>query len=381
MWLKIGDLQKQTGGYKAFIPLDFPLREPLDLTEGTQGKHLEAMRLIGKLDGICQLLPDRDFFLRMFVKKEAASSSQIEGTQATMIDAIEAEILGPSNQAGDVGDIVYYIKALDYGIKRYETLPLSVRFIQELHAQLMNGARSTHNPYPGQFRYTQNWIGGTSPSNASFVPPPPHEISRAFGDLEKFIHEPNDGIPPLIKAALIHAQFETIHPFVDGNGRTGRLLVTFYLWQEKLLELPILYLSEFFKKHKSLYCEKLQAYHSNPAEVEPWIAFFMEGIATTAKSAIEIAAAINLIRERDMQKIQSLGRLSPSTLEVLRKLFAQPIIDCKKMQEWTGMTRAGAQKVINRLLDLGILVVQDINKNYARTYEYKDYLTLFKNEA
>jgi Fic family protein len=225
MWLKLGELRQQPEGYRAFIPFDFPLKDSLDLSQETQRKHLEAMRVVGKLDGICQLLPDRDFFLIMFVRKEAASSSQIEGTQATMIDAIEAEILEKEDRAGDVDDIVYYIKALNYGIKRFEKLPLSVRFVQELHEHLMKGARLTQNPFPGQFRYSQNWIGGTNPCNAAFVPPPFHEIPRAFRDLEKFIHAKKDGLSPLIKAALIHAQFETIHPFVDGNGRTGRILL------------------------------------------------------------------------------------------------------------------------------------------------------------
>lgn len=382
MWNKLGHLRKQTAGYEAFIPLPFPPHDFFPLSPNTEIKHGEAMRLIGKLDGISQLLPDKDFFLLMFVRKEAASSSQIEGTQATMVDAIEAEIIPRSEQPYDVDDIIYYVRALNYGLKRFATLPISVRFICELHDQLMSGARSTQNAYPGNFRHSQNWIGGTSPSTARFVPPPHDEIPRILGDLEKFIHSKNKQFPPLIKAALIHAQFETIHPFIDGNGRTGRLLITMFLWQEKLLELPLLYLSEFFKKHQQLYYDLLQRYHDQSANVEAWIEFFLEGVIATANSAIQIASDINHIREIDMAKVHKLGKGSAgTTLEVLRNLYRQPIIDVTKIQEWTNVkTRAGAQKIINRLINLGILVQRDPQKTYGRTYEYRSYLQLFSRK-
>ncbi|MBS0654767.1 MAG: Fic family protein, partial [Verrucomicrobia bacterium] len=198
MWEKVGHLVQQPQGYKAFIPLPFPPQKFLTLAPNLERLHAEAMRLVGKLDGISQLLPDKDFFLLMFFRKEAASSSQIEGTQATMVDAIEAEMHPKVALEGDVNDIICYIRALNYGIKRFDTLPLSVRFLREIHDQLMQGARTSHYPYPGDIRYTQNWIGGTSPSNAKFVPPPPHEVSRALGDLEKFIHRKDDDFPPLI---------------------------------------------------------------------------------------------------------------------------------------------------------------------------------------
>ena len=226
MKIQIGSYQAQPAGYKAFIPFPFPPTTPITLSPEAEMKHAEAMRLLGKLDGISQLLPDKDFFLHMFVSKEATSSSQIEGTQATMVNAIEAEIVPSSTLPKDVCDIIHYMRALNYGIKRFETLPISVRFICEMHKELMDGAGSSHNPFPGEIRRSQNWIKGTSPANARFVPPPPHAISQALGDLEKFVHTKDMRFPPLIKAALIHAQFETIHPFVDGNGRTGRLLIT-----------------------------------------------------------------------------------------------------------------------------------------------------------
>lgn len=382
MWHSLGYLVQQAGGYRAFIPLPFPIKEPLILSPQLEVKHGEAMRLIGKLDGISQLLPDKDFFLLMFVRREAASSSQIEGTQATMMDAIEAEVLPRSAQVKDVDDIICYIRSLNYGLNRFETLPISVRFIRELHAELMNGSRATQNPFPGDFRYTQNWIGGTSPSNASFVPPPAAELARAMGDIENFIHAKDDCIPPLIKAALLHSQFETIHPFTDGNGRTGRMLVTLFLWQEKLLELPLLYLSEFFKKNQTQYYKHLQSYHSEPADVSSWIDFFLEGIISTSNSAIHLAASITQLREKDMDKVHSLGKIAASTaITVLRNLYRQPIIDVSKIQEWTKVkTRAGAQKIVDRLIDLNILVQQDPKKTYGRSYAYRAYLQLFQTQ-
>lgn len=380
MWKQLGHFVQQPQGYKAFIPFSFPIKEPLILSPGLEILHGEAMRLIGKLDGISQLLPDKDFFLMMFVRKEAASSSQIEGTQATMIDAIESELTSHQNGASDVEDITGYIRALSYGLERSATLPLSVRFIRELHEEVMTKARSMQHAFPGHFRTSQNWIGGTSPSNASFVPPPPHELPRVLGDLENFIHSKEESFAPLIKAALLHAQFETIHPFTDGNGRTGRLLITLLLWHEKVLELPLLYLSDFFKKNQNAYYQYLQAYHNEPTDVAGWISFFLNGVIETSTSAINVASNINRIREQDMTKVHKLGKPSAATcIEILRNLFRQPIVDIAKIQEWTGVkTRSGAQKSINRLIKLGILVQRDPEQNYGRTYEYRAYLDLFK---
>ena len=229
--------------------------------------------MLGKLDGITKLLPDANFFLLMYLRKDAASSSQIEGTQATMIDAIEAEAKVNTNIPKDVDDILHYIKALNYGMKRMvdDDFPVSLRFIRELHAKLMDKARATHFSDPGEFRKSQNWIGGTSPNNAHFVPPPVSEMHGALNDLERFIHADDDTLT-IIKAALIHAQYETIHPFLDGNGRTGRMLITFYLWKEGYLERPVLFLSSFFKKHQELYYEKLFGYQTH-GRVADWLSF------------------------------------------------------------------------------------------------------------
>lgn len=380
MWQKTGNLVQQKGDFKAFIPLPFPPKEQLILSPELLVKHGEAMRMLGKLDGISQLLPDIDFYLLMFVRKEAASSSQIEGTQATMINAIEAEISPHSFQAKDVEDIICYMRALNYGLKRLKDIPLSVRLIKEIHKELMHDGRASQHPFPGEFRYTQNWIGGTLPSNARFVPPPPEEIYRCIGDLEKFIHDKKNTFSSLIKAALLHSQFETIHPFTDGNGRTGRLLITLFIWQEKLLDKPLLYLSNFFNKNQDLYYEKLQKYHSSNSEIHPWLDFFFEGIISTANSACEIAEKINKIREIDMIKISKLGKVaSLSAIEVLKKLFSQPIVDVSKIQKWTKTTRAGAQKIIDRFVNLEILIQRDPKKTYGRTYAYLSYIQAFEN--
>ncbi len=378
MWQKIGHLVQQPGGFKAFIPEPFPPSQDFPLSSHIELKLGEAMRLIGKLDGISQLLPDKDFFLLMFVRKEAASSSQIEGTRATLIDAIEADISSNLSQSTDVEDIIYYIRALNHGLEKFKTIPLSVRMIREIHEKLMEGARASQHALPGEFRSSQNWIGGTMPSNAIFVPPPPGEVlHKAIADLERLIHD-NSKIPPLIKAALIHVQFETIHPFTDGNGRTGRLLITLFLWQEKLLELPLLYLSEFFNRHRKLYYEHLQAYRSAPPSIESWLNFFLDGVIETARSAIRVVGKINQLREVDFAKVHQLGKVAaPTAVEVLRHLYRQPIVDVNTVQKWTKLTRAGAQKVINRLIDLEILAQRDPKKTYKKSYEYRSYLKLF----
>jgi len=305
--MKIGSNIEQKQGFKAFIPFPFPPKEGFNFDPKILKKNNEATRLLGKLDGITKLLPDSDFFLLMYLRKDAASSSQIEGTKATMIDAIEADVKIKSNIPEDVDDILHYIKALNYGIKRIEddNFPMVLRFIRELHKQLMLKARATHFSDPGEFRKSQNWIGGTRPDNARFVPPPVEDMQRALNDLEKFIHS-NNTLPTVVKAGLVHAQFETIHPFLDGNGRTGRMLITFYLWKEGYLEKPVLFLSSFFKKHQKLYYEKLFGYHNG--NTSDWIDFFLDGVIDIANEAIDIVDKITLLRDKNVVKIQKLGK-------------------------------------------------------------------------
>lgn len=374
--MKLGKNIQQIQGFKAFIPDPFPPKNGFNFSAQVIQKANIATLKLGKLDGITQLLPDVDFFLFMYIRKDAASSSQIEGTRATMIDAIEAESQTSEKFPKDVDDILHYIRALNYGIKRLNTLPVSLRLIKEIHKELMKDARITQFSDPGNFRISQNWIGGTKPDNAQFVPPPPHEINQALNDLEKFLHS-KDTILPIIKAGIIHAQFETIHPFLDGNGRTGRMLITLYLHLSKLLELPILFLSWYLKKYQKVYYQKLDGYRDEG--MEEWLDFFLDGVIETADEAIETVKKITVLREKDMEKIQSLSKTaSESAVKILPKLFQMPIINVAKIQEWTNFSRQGAQKVIDRFIKLGILSQKDESQKYGRSFAYKEYLDIFK---
>lgn len=378
--IEIGQYVQQKEGFKAFIPHDFPPNSSLKLSNAIIRKHTEAVRLLGKLDGITELLPDKDWFLTMFIRKDASSSSQIEGTNATMMDVIERENVEPSSSLpADVDDIIHYINALNYGLIRAEALPITLRFICELHEKLMTDARVTHPAYPGEFRTKQNWISGTRPDNAKFVPPPVHEMKIALDQLEKFIHADDDFLP-LIKAGFLHAQFETIHPFNDGNGRTGRMLITMFLWYKGLLEMPILYLSSYFKKHQQLYYEKLDGYHNGA--VLDWLEFFLDGVVEIADSAIKTCAAITRLRENDMSKVQKLNRTaSEVTVVVLENLYKIPIAGIADIVKWTGYTERGGYKVINRLVEMGILYPMKSGDNvYAQKWIYKKYLELFESQ-
>ena len=379
--ITIGQYVQQKEGFKAFIPSNFPPKGTLALDSKLIAKHTEAVRLLGKLDGITELLPDKDWFLTMFVRKDASSSSQIEGTNATMMDAIERENVEPStNLPADVDDILHYINALNYGLKRAEDFPITLRFVCELHEQLMTNARVTHPAFPGEFRTRQNWISGTRPDNAKYVPPPVHEMKIALGQLEDFIHA-EDEFLPLVKAAFLHAQFETIHPFNDGNGRTGRMLITMFLWYKGLLEMPILYLSSYFKKHQQVYYDRLDGYHNG--QVVEWIEFFLDGVIEIAQSAINTCAAITKLRERDMAKVQMLNRTaSEATVKVLENLYKMPIAGIADIVKWTGYTERGGYRVIERLVEMGILKPMKTGDNvYAQKWIYADYLTLFDGNS
>ena len=379
---KIGVYKTQPEGFKAFVLESFPPKDTLVFSLAIQQKHAEAMRLLGKLDGITALLPDRDYFLEMFVRKDASSSSQIEGTQASISDAIEAlNIERRNNLPQDVDDILHYIEALNYGLERAKNFPFSLRFIRELHEKLMTGARNTHNPLPGEFRRTQNWIGGTRPDNARFVPPPVCEMNQALNDLEKFIHADDEYYLPLIKAGLLHAQFEAIHPFLDGNGRTGRMLVTMFLWHRRLLEMPVLYLSTYFKEHQEVYYEKLNAYHSENGNVEEWVEFFLDGVIDIANSSIETCRKITELRERDMRKAQKLGKATaPKTLDMIRFLYKMPTVGIADVVNQTRYSRPSAYKLIDRLVDMNILYPADENDGYGKKYTYKDYVEVFAED-
>ena len=369
----LGKFIKQPGGFKAFIPADFPPKELLDFSPEILAKAAMAERLTGKLDGITQTLPDADFFLSMYVAKDATFSSQIEGTRATLMDALELDA-GVQIKETDADDILFYIGALNYGMKRLKKFPLSLRFVRELHKELMTGTRSSQFADPGEFRRSQNWIGGTRPDNAAYVPPPVEAMNKALNDWEKFVHREN--MMPLIQVGLLHAQFETIHPFLDGNGRAGRLLIALFLFERAVLEKPVLFLSAYFKKHRQLYYDRLNDYHNSKAE--PWLHFFLDGIIETAEESIDVSRKINVLRESDMQKIQSLGkREAASGILLLQQLFKTPIVTAASVAAHTGFSRLGAQKVIDRFVAKDILKPKDETIKYGKTYIYRKYVSLF----
>src|SRR3989338_807385 len=368
----------QWGTYKSFFPNPFPPVDGFNLLPELIKMDSRAQHFVSKLDGITQLLPDVDFFIFMYILKDATSSSQIEGTGATMINAIEAKAKIGVDLPEDVDDITHYIKALNNGINTLREIPISSRLIKKLHKDLMEGARYTQNPYPGEFRHDQNWINGTSPRDAKFVPPPPHVVSEAVSDWEKFAHA-NDNLLPLTKAALLHAQFETIHPFRDGNGRTGRMFTTLFLREVGLLEKPVLFLSAYFKKHQQVYYNRLHEYGNG--DVNEWVRFFLTGVSEIAKEAIETVHKITKLRERDILQIQGMDkRSSKSAVAVLPKLFTLPIIDVSVIRKWTGFTRNGAQQFIDRFVALGILRLRDADKKYNKSYIYKDYVDIFYDQ-
>ncbi|MEM2111792.1 MAG: Fic family protein [Candidatus Bathyarchaeia archaeon] len=380
--MKIGRLVQQPAGYKAFIPNKFPPEKPIILSQRTQQLHAKAVLMLGKLDGITQLLPDLDFFILMYITKEATRSSEIEGTRATIVDVIKSEAEIEHRLPQDIERILRYIKAMEYGLERLETLPLSLRFIREIHKVLLEETADAPGRTPGEFRTSQNWIGGGSPNTARFVPPPPHEMPRCLDDFEKFLYSENL-YPPLIKAALAHAQFETIHPFLDGNGRTGRLLTTFYLCKLGILERPVLYLSEYFLKNRETYYDALDEYHSDRGDVSTWLDFFLDGVAIIAKAAIDTSRKINTLRSRDIAKIQTLGRRARTGMTVLENLYKLPIVSVRKIEEWTGLSRPQANELVKKLVEIGILVQKDKEVEYGREFWHKDYLSLFisKEEA
>lgn len=372
---QIGKYVKQKGNYSAFIPDKFP---PKDFTYNNPKiitPLAEANLFLGKLDGITKLLPDIDFFIFMYIKKEAAYSSQVEGTKANLTDALQAEVERTPDLPDDVDDILHYIRAMNKGLERLKNFPLSLRLIKEVHATLLTGAGSLRSLKPGEFRKSQNWVMGTNPNDARFVPPPPYYVTPAMGQLEKFFYS-HKNIPKLIKAALIHSQFETIHPFLDGNGRTGRLLVTFYLCHQNMLERPVLYLSEFLKKHRNKYFSLLDEYRKG--NISDWLEFFLKGVIQICKKAIETSNKIIDLREKNLQKMSTLGRASKNAQVLLKHLYRLPIMNVKKVEEVTGLSREAANRLVKRFCEEGILSQKDQNITYGRLFTYQEYLNLFE---
>lgn len=358
--------------YKAFLPNLLPFEVKVD--QMLQDIISKADLALGRLDGMSEVLPDVDFFIYMYIKKEATLSSQIEGTQATFSDLLKAESKIKDNEIHkDVDEILNYIKAMNYGLKRIETLPLSLRLIRELHEILLAGVRGKGKT-PGEFRRSQNWIGGTTIQTASFIPPPYSELPMLLNNLENFLYDKRP-IPVLVKIGLIHAQFEGIHPFLDGNGRIGRLLITFYLCQQNVLKKPLLYLSAFFKKHRQMYYDRLQRFHGHD-EIEEWLKFFITGVIETAESAVNTSRNIVKVRELDMQKVMQMGRSVQNGILLLNGLYKRPLIRVNDIEKITGLSNPNALILLKKFTNAKILketTGQKRNRNFA----YESYIRLF----
>jgi Fic family protein len=324
---------------------------------------------------------DPDLFVLMYVRKEAVLSSQIEGTQSSLQDllAAEAQVLDP-DAPKDVDEVVNYVAAMHHGLDRLSELPVSVRLVREIHEKLLSGGRGSHLR-PGELRRSQNWIGppGSTPATATFVPPPPEIVPEALGDLEQFLHR-DQGIPLLVKIGLAHAQFETIHPFLDGNGRCGRLLVTFLLCEGGALHKPVLYLSHYFKHHRQEYYERLQAVRDG-GDWEGWLAFFLQGVAEVSAQAAETARRILVLREEHRAAVtEHLGRAAGNGHRVLEKLYERPIVSVAHIRELTKTTYPAANDLVSRLAALGILV-EFTGQRRHRRFRYDAYIRLFEDAA
>ena len=375
---RAGRYVSQPGGYRAFIPEPLPPKPPIELRGELQNVLSEADRALGRLDGSITTLPYPDLFIAMYVRKEAVLSSQIEGTQSSLQDvlAAEADVFLPGRPQ-DVDEVFNYVRAMNHGLRRLEDLPLSVRLLREIHAELLVGARG-RDKTPGELRTTQNWIGtaGTPLSDAVFVPPPPHEVSDALSRLERFIHD-GSPLPLLIRVGLAHSQFETIHPFVDGNGRLGRLLITFMLCEQGALQKPVLYLSHFFKQHHQEYYDRLQSVRDR-GSWEEWLTFFLRGVREVSLQAADTARKILTSRE-DHRKILTdhLGRSTANGMRVLESLYRRPYVSVDDIRGIIGTTFAAANNLVARLVGHGILH-EVTGQKRNRRFVYRDYINLFE---
>ncbi len=329
---------------------------------------------LARLDGMGRILPNVDLFIAMYVRKEALLSSQIEGTQASLEDLFEFESGETPENINDVEEVVNYIKALNYGMERLDSLPMSLRLIKEIHETLMKGVRGGKKQ-PGEFRKTQNWIGpaGCTLQDASFVPPPPHEAVKTLGELEKYLHA-KKGLPVLIDCALVHYQFETIHPFLDGNGRLGRLLITFYLYWKGVLHRPLLYLSFFFKKHRQEYYDRLSMVRVK-GDYEQWLTFFLEGVIETADSAIETSRRILELQTSHRQLLWQKKISSPYAVGILESLYSKPYVSVTEVAKEFSISYQSAGKLVVQLERAGILK-EITGKKRGRRYLYIDYINI-----
>lgn len=368
---------QQTGsdGFSAFIPKPLPPDPPLMYDDELKNLVEKANRALGRLDGATYILPNPDLFLYMYVKKEAVLSSQIEGTQASLADLLEYEGGEDDSKPDDVKEVSNYVAAMRYGIERLKELPLSLRLIKEIHAKLLQGTRGGYKA-PGEFRTSQNWIGGTMPSNARFVPPPAHEVLPCMGDLEKFLHDEKNSTPALIKAGLAHAQFETIHAFLDGNGRVGRLLITFILCHDKIIEKPLLYLSLYLKQYRDEYYERLTAIRRD-GDWEGWIKFYLRGVYEISQQATEAAKLIMDLQATNRHLVNSLGKASPTAICLLDMLYEHPVVSVPFVSRKLELSPPASRRAIENLQNLDML--KEISgRKRDRLYAYESYLNIIR---
>jgi len=376
-----GRYVRQPSGYRAFLPAALPPQPPVRLEGELQNWLSQADRALGRLDGSIQTLPYPDLFVAMYVRKEAVLSSQIEGTQSSLQDllAAEARILS-ATRPSDVDEVVNYVAAMHTGLARLAEIPVSVRLIREIHARLLQGVRGRHLT-PGEIRASQNWIGpaGCTLNEAIFVPPPPHEVANALGNLELFLHS-DAPLPLLVRIGLAHAQFETIHPFLDGNGRVGRLLITFLLCEKDVLLKPVLYLSHYFKQHRQTYYERLQAVRDQ-GDWESWLLFFLRGVFEVSQQATETARRILLLREQHRRLVtDNFGRAAGNGHRVLEYLFRHPIIAVADAQSLIGTSYPAANGVVSQFVRNGMLC-EITGQRRNRRFQYDPYIALFHEGA
>jgi Fic family protein len=377
--MRAGRFVKQLTGYRAFIPAPLPPDPPVTMDEELVALLSKADRALGRLDGVTSVLPNPDLFVAMYVRHEAVLSSQIEGTQSTLEDVLEYEIDARStNQPKDVAEVVNHVRAMNYGLQRLHEFPLSLPLIKELHAELMRGVRGADRE-PGEFRRSQNWIGpeGNTLATATFVPPPPHEMLIALDNFEKFLHT-DKPMSALLHCGLVHAQFETIHPFLDGNGRVGRLLITFLLCQREILERPLLYLSLYLKAHRAEYYDRLTAVRTE-GNWEGWMKFFFRGVAETSLAATCTARSILALRESGRERV--LHKLGNTALghRLFEHLFEQPVITVRLAELHLGCSYAKANTLIEQFAEPDIGFLEEVTGGRRnRLFRFQPYLKLFE---
>lgn len=376
---RAGKYVMQLTGYQAFIPNPLPPDPPLELDDELLGLLSVADQSVGRLDSVSDMLPNPELFVSMYVRKEAVLSSQIEGTRASLVDVLEYEANFRHRQLpADVLETFNYVRALNAGLVRLDELPICNRLLREIHGILMEGVRGQERS-PGEFRTSQNWIGipGSSLESASYVPPPPHEMTMAMGALEQYLNSPVPS-PVLIRAGLAHGQFEMIHPFLDGNGRLGRLLITFLLCQQEVLTRPLLYLSSYFKEYQTEYYERLRAI-SAEGDWEGWLKYFLRGIAEVSKEATETARNIIALREAHSRLVIG-GVRGQHGLSLLDVLYNSPVVTYNHVRDSLKVSYSTANNLINDMVSLGILEESSaVPRN--KVFAYRSYLALLERNG